>query len=295
MSKRVYPTFDIRDLTAHRSVKDILTIDRFKEYLANNPHLHTTHRHSFYHLVFFTKGSGEQLIDFTRFPVKPGYIYFMNPSQVHRWNFTGPVEGFIINFAATFFDELHISSGLLAKFPFFTGDLDRQMFVLKKATQNSVTALFEDMIQEQERSNPGANLVIAAKMLELFVEAFRDMPVKENGNPGNNFNPALFQAFTNLVEQKFRDMRLPNEYASSLHITPARLNTICKNIAGIPAGEIIRNRVVLEAKRLLVNLDLGIAEIASDLRFQDTSYFVRFFKRYTSQTPEAFRQEHYKN
>jgi len=55
------------------------------------------------------------------------------------------------------------------------------------------------------------------------------------------------------------------------------------------AGELIRNRVLLEAKRLLVNLDLTINEISGLLNFSDSAYFTRFFKKYTGQTPEAFR------
>jgi AraC-like DNA-binding protein len=59
---------------------------------------------------------------------------------------------------------------------------------------------------------------------------------------------------------------------------------------GISAGEVIRNRVLLEAKRLLINLDLNIAEIGYRLNFNDNSYFTKFFKKYTGQLPEEFRK-----
>ena len=123
MSKKSYPTFGITDLAASRSGRDFLTIDRFKGYLAGNPHLHTMHRHSFYHLVYFTEGRGKQVIDFETFPIRPGCIYFMNPAQVHKWMFTGPVDGFIINFSPTFFEELQLGTGLPERFAFFRGDL----------------------------------------------------------------------------------------------------------------------------------------------------------------------------
>jgi AraC family transcriptional activator of pobA len=58
---------------------------------------------------------------------------------------------------------------------------------------------------------------------------------------------------------------------------------------GRPAGEVIRERVLLEAKRLLVSSAIGIAEIAWELQFKDNSYFTKFFKKYTGTTPEEFR------
>jgi AraC-like DNA-binding protein len=62
----------------------------------------------------------------------------------------------------------------------------------------------------------------------------------------------------------------------------------------MPAGDVIRNRVILEAKRLLVNLDLSITEISYRLNFNDNSYFTKFFKKYVGSTPEEFRKNNVK-
>jgi AraC family transcriptional regulator, transcriptional activator of pobA len=61
-------------------------------------------------------------------------------------------------------------------------------------------------------------------------------------------------------------------------------------VLGIPAGEVIRNRIILEAKRLLVNNDMTVLEIANYLNFADNSYFSKFFKRLEGVTPEEFRK-----
>ncbi|PTS97440.1 AraC family transcriptional regulator, partial [Pedobacter sp. HMWF019] len=73
-------------------------------------------------------------------------------------------------------------------------------------------------------------------------------------------------------------------------ITPNHLNALCNDLLGKSAGEIIRERVILEAKRLLINLDLSVAEIAERLNFSDQSYFIKFFKKYEEITPEKFRK-----
>jgi len=57
------------------------------------------------------------------------------------------------------------------------------------------------------------------------------------------------------------------------------------------AGELIRDRIILEAKRLLVNAKMSVSEIAHELNFVDNSYFSRFFKKYAGVTPEVFRKQ----
>ena len=81
------------------------------------------------------------------------------------------------------------------------------------------------------------------------------------------------------------------EYAELLYITPNHLNALCKDHLGIPAGELIRNRIILEAKRLLINQDLSISEISYVLNFNDNSYFTKFFKKQVGVTPEEFRRK----
>jgi len=92
------------------------------------------------------------------------------------------------------------------------------------------------------------------------------------------------------VEQHYPEKKLPKAYAEMLFVTPNHLNAICTATAGKSAGELIRERVLLEAKRLLVNSQMSIAEIGYQLNFEDNAYFSRFFKKYTSVTPEAFRK-----
>ncbi|MBC7552760.1 MAG: AraC family transcriptional regulator, partial [Taibaiella sp.] len=85
-------------------------------------------------------------------------------------------------------------------------------------------------------------------------------------------------------------LRLPKEYAAQLFITPNHLNAVCHQLLGKAAGEVIRDRVLLEIKRLLVNVDITVSGIAAQLNFPDNSYFSKFFKKYEGSTPEDFRK-----
>lgn len=289
MSKRKYPTFGIGNLVAEKSKDELWVADRFKQYLFNNPHLQVAHGHSYYHLLYFTQGSGEHVIDFTHYPVQKGAIYFMKPGQVHNWYFTSPADGYVINFSDGFFEQAFIRSQVLEHFPFWEPMSGPQVIQLSAAVQKKAETVFEQILAEQTGSAAMNREMMAAMLLQLFITVKRSMPATEVLPV--SYNATLLRNFQQLIERNYAVLKLPKEYASLLYITPNHLNALCKDHLGVSAGELIRKRVLLEAKRLLVNMELSIHEIASRLNFQDSSYFIKFFKKDTGVTPEAFRKQ----
>ncbi|MEP6794268.1 MAG: helix-turn-helix domain-containing protein, partial [Saprospiraceae bacterium] len=95
--------------------------------------------------------------------------------------------------------------------------------------------------------------------------------------------------FHELIEKNFVELKTPREYAPLLHVTPNHLNAYCKRKSGMTAGQLIRQRILLEAKRLLAHTKLSVSEISFKLGFVDNSYFGRYFKKYCGTTPEGFR------
>ncbi len=294
MQRSTYPVFDITGLSVHTSSLGLLNADNFSNYLAGNPHLNVLHGHTFYHLLFFTKGSGSQIIDFEKFEVKPGMIYFMKPGQVHQWFFEEEPDGYIINFSPTFFDSLFVNPAIINQFPFFDSSQPQQQVIqLQPETQEKIIAIFKQIVEEKQNSYAAKYTLLASLILQLFVTVARDIPAEEQIASVTNHTKNLLHSFQQLVEEHYQDLHLPKEYAEKLFITPAHLNNICKDLTGMAAGAIIRNRILLEAKRLLVNFNLSVADIAARLSFSDNSYFVRFFRKYTGTTPEAFRKKYY--
>ncbi|RFM28346.1 AraC family transcriptional regulator [Deminuibacter soli] len=290
MARQQYPTYGAVQLPGSRHAAQWLVASRFAPYLQRNPHLETLHKHTFYHLVYFTQGEGEQVIDFEHFPVKKGTLYFMRPGQVHNWHFNGMVDGYVINFYDRFFERAGFPVRLLSQFAFFGNHLASQVIQVSKKRQEEVTALFEQLVAEQEQDSPMQTEMTAALLLQLFILVHRQLPAATPADNGQ-YNSTILLNFQELIEQHYRQLRLPKQYAAMLYITPNHLNALCKDLTGMAAGEIIRNRVLLEAKRLLVNRDISIASIAAALHFTDDSYFVKFFKKYTGTTPEQFRKQ----
>lgn len=268
--------------------EDIL-VARFSDYLAAHRDIHFPHRHSFYHLAFFTAGGGSHTIDFEKFPVKPGQLYFMVPGQVHSWFFSGGIEGYVMNVSAGFFNAFLQDADYVERFPFFSGVSAEGVVQLPKAAIPVVTAQFEGMLKEMKGDQAYSQDMLRLQVLGMFIAVSRASRQGETRQELPH-NYVLLRNFRKLVEQHYMQLRLPKEYAALLYVTPNYLNAFCRHMLGKSAGEIIRDRVLLEAKRLLINADMSIATIAYQLNFADNSYFTKFFKKYAGTTPEEFRK-----
>ncbi len=262
-------------------------ISRFEDYLAEHQNLVFPHRHGFYHLVLFTKGGGFHTIDFNHFEVHPFQIYFMIPGQVHSWHFEGGMEGFVVNFSEAFFHSFLLKPDYLESFSFFDGDSNNSVITVPYVIQENVVGLFEDLLLQVKKAKFRED-IIRVLLLHIFLLLEQGQAQEKKQEVKNQQNP-LIKNFQKLVEKNFIKIRQPGEYAEMLHVTPNHLNALSKEHLSLQAGAVIRNRIALEAKRLLINLDFTVSEIAYKLNFNDNSYFARFFKKETGMTPEAFR------
>jgi AraC family transcriptional activator of pobA len=286
--KNEFPVYDICNLSQFKR-EDIL-ISRFAPYLGIHKNLYLPHRHVFFHLVLFTQGAGTHTIDFENFPVKPFQVYFMIPGQVHSWNFDGKVDGYVINFSVSFFQSFLLKSDYLQNFSFFSGNPTDAVIDLPDTLKPEILSLFEKLIEVSEDGGWMSADLVKTIMLHLFI--LINMETSTHHLPNlTSYNYTLLRNFQKLIDINFAMLKLPKEYAEILFITPNHLNALCKEALNISAGEVIRNRITLEAKRLLVNLDLTITEIAYRLGFTDNSYFTKFFKKQTNITPEDFRKK----
>jgi AraC family transcriptional regulator, transcriptional activator of pobA len=291
MAMEKIPVYDICRLNVDQVTADDFLIAHFSSYLDKHyEHLHSPHRHSFYHLVLFTKGSGSHQIDFTTFDVKLFQIYFMIPGQVHSWHFEGKTDGYVINFSDTFFKSFLLNPQYLDRFVFFSGVSEEGVCQVPFKVQEDIIKLFENIVafSASSRSNDGD--MIRLLLLQLFI-LIENSCTRPAGKSAPQQKLTTLRGFRRLIDTHYRSIRLPNDYASLLYITPNHLNALCQDLLGKTGGELIRDRILLEAKRLLTNAKMTVTEIAYDLNFKDNSYFNRFFKKNCGKTPDEFRKE----
>ncbi|HEY0175264.1 MAG TPA: helix-turn-helix transcriptional regulator [Pedobacter sp.] len=285
--RKYIPVLDSCSLSDYKD--DMILIDHFGHYLHKHSNLLFPHRHNFYHLVLFTNGGGYHSIDFNRFEVKPWHMYFMSPGQVHSWNFEGGTEGYVINFSREFFQSFLLRPDFLDSFSFFRGIARESTIELNPGIREDVLSLFEKLVLNLNSGGTISWDIIRVMLLYLFMLTDQNGSVKEREKM-HVYNYTILYNFQQLIEKHYARLRLPKEYADLLYITPGHLNALCKEHLGQQAGEVIRNRILLESKRLLVSRDLSISEIAYELNFNDNSYFSKFFRKLSGITPEEFRR-----
>ncbi|MDR6198083.1 helix-turn-helix transcriptional regulator [Siphonobacter sp. SORGH_AS_0500] len=264
-------------------------IQRFDEYLQEHKNLRLLHRHDFYHLILFTKGAGSHAIDFESFMVQPFQIYFMIPGQVHSWDFTSEVDGYVVNFSSAFFQSFLLRPDYLETFSFFSGIAQESVINLPEAIHESLVSRFEQLLSQHNHTSLPRVDRLRTLLLDIFF-SIESYTAAKSTLSVTNYNYIILKNYQKLIDKNFLTMRLPMEYAKLLFVTPNHLNALCKEHLGMQAGELIRNRILLEAKRLLINFGMNISEISYALNFSDNSYFTKFFKKYTKITPEEFRK-----
>lgn len=290
MPKQVPPTYSIDTLQdSPLSPKDFVA-DHFAHYLDEHRNLHFPHKHSFYHLVYFSKGSGSHSIDFLSFPVKAGQIYFMIPGQVHSWDFELKPDGYIVNFSAQYINALVANPRYIDQFRFFSGIAVEQVITIPKEGRRQVEQILETVVTEGNSNEELKEDFVRTALVQLFIRVNR-YTNNGKGMLQSNYNSVILRNFLKLIDQHYKEKKLTKNYAAMLYITPNHLNALSRDMSGRPAGELIRERVLLEAKRLLINAGMSISGIAFELGFADNSYFARFFRKYEGVTPEIFRKQ----
>jgi len=102
--------------------------------------------------------------------------------------------------------------------------------------------------------------------------------------------PELAGRFQEMVEKNFRQMHEVQQYAQALSVSPDYLSKIVRKYLGISSQEYILDKLLLEAKRLLVFTSLSSKEIGYHIHLEDPSYFSRIFKKKTGLTPNEYRE-----
>ncbi len=288
MPKSPLPIFHIPDFESDRLDSSHFYYSGLRNHLAKHQFIQKPHKHDFYIIVVFTKGGGSHTIDFTTFTVGPGSVFFLSPGQVHSWELSAESDGHILFFSADFYTAI-FSRKRLNDYSLFISSLEFPRLEIDSDQAKEIIALFEKI--ELETSHPTffTKDLIRNYIDTLLIFLHRFMGSKVALSKEEKLIYNQFQELELLIDTNFKKHREVSFYADQMNISMKQLNTICKNTVSKTSSQLILDRVILEAQRLLTHSELNISEIAYSLEFDDASYFSRLFKKKTGYTPEEFR------
>jgi AraC-like DNA-binding protein len=268
------------------------SIERFEDSFNNaKGDVYAPHRHNLYEVFWINEGCGTCAVDFRLYDIHAPMLVFVAPGQVHSWTLNGPFSGYVLMFTNEFFvgrpDDI---ASYPIDLPFAqTPNTGPALSVLSERAAD-FTSLFQQLENEFKASLSDHDVALHAYLRLLLVAAKRLSEKVPGSNHREDSAAVLTTKFLQLVERSFLGIASVADYAELLNVTPNHLIETTKRTIGKPAGRIIRERLLLEAKRLLCYSDMSASEIAYHLSFEDPSYFSRFFKKYTGICPMEYRK-----
>jgi AraC-like DNA-binding protein len=248
------------------------------------------HRHTFYEILFITDGEGTHIVDFETYALRPPMVFFVSPGQVHFWRLSKFLEGHALLFSEDFLVFPGAALNQADEIGFFHTVGKAPELVLKNDQRIKINLLLEYIQQERITAALNQASVLRAWLHVLIVELQRLFAATRH-HQKETYESRVVRKFKRLIAERFTEDRSITNYARDLCLSTSHLSNILKSMTGCSPGRLIRNEIVLEAKRLLVHSDLTVAEIGYRLNFEDPSYFARFFRREAGLSPTTFRQD----
>ena len=250
------------------------------------------HLHDFYSIFWIDSGEAIHATEFVEYSLNADTILFVPPGLKHRMYIDKSVGGTYILFNEDFIQYNRKNHVPLKEYRLFNNSDFKSLITVapeKREKLNNITGLILDELQNSDDYSQD----IVLNLLHLFLLESRRIFDQQNQSPKEEPDTTpdtTIIKFKQLIEENFTREKNVSPYAEMLNINPSCLNELTKRTTGITAGELIRNRVIDETKKLLYSSSISGKEIAFQLGFDDPAYFSRFFRKYTGLTLKEFRQ-----
>lgn len=249
---------------------------------------------SYIKVLYLNKGF-EIKVDFNVYSTTGPTLFFIGPNQVLNIQKVGEQPGRLIFYNRDFYciqlhDEEVACDGLL-----FNNINNMPMTVIPEQDASFIEYLFSRIEDEFELKDGSLEEMIRTYLKQLLIKSTRLWKVQHlnevlTSKPNNDLE--FFRKFTQLVDANFKQKHNVADYADLLLIAPKTLTHRFKRLNLPQPNEIIKNRIILEAKRLLVHTDKTAKEIAYALGYDDPAYFSRLFFIKTGEPPSGFRSKY---
>ena len=235
-------------------------------------------------IIWFIKGSGTLTIDSFPCPIRAGSLFIIHPHSEYSLDTAeeARLEGWRLSIQENYLRQA--GSNLLE---LIFGLRNISQFPVPNDNGKKLDQFFHFLQAELHTKSPGADPVINA-YLTILLSEFNQLSA--DPSTGRSLHDPRYDEFLDLVNKEFREIRDVGTYAARIHISTKQLNRICKEASGRTPGQLLDMRIHLEASRLLHYTNRSVKEISYDLGFGEPSYFIKFYRRISNQTPHQYRQ-----
>lgn len=259
-----------------------------------------THR-GLHQVLWIEAGRARIRLDERRLGIDGPAIVTVPAGVVHGFGFAPDIEGMVMTIGARRLlgdidgepDGAGASIGALFDAPAI-------LQPASGADRHRIASLAAALVAHADPASGGASPVpgwLARSLLWTLARHARADGLADAGDGSGDGMAAprrrpLARRFRMLVDAQHAAHWPVTRYAASLDASAAQLNRACREAFGCSALEVVHERLAAAARRRLLQADQPVASVADELGFRDPSYFCRFFRRLTGESPQAWRRRH---
>lgn len=237
--------------------------------------------------IYVGGGNGVLEIDFDEHIAIGGKVFYLEKFKYWEWIKVNGMEGIMVQFTDSFYNYIYTGNPKIKSDQTLMGAF--APFIKVEENNRNVWENIVGVILSEYSSLTTNSKEILCLCLKIMILMYRRNKYSRSNMIIADRKKQLLNEFRKLVNNRFAELKTPKGFARELNITPNYLNALCKEVYNQTISDIIRERIILEAKRYLAHTGLSVSEIAYRIGFRDNSYFGRYFKKAVGMPPERFR------
>jgi len=239
---------------------------------------------------------GKVTIDFENYVIETETLFFINHSQIFNFTDSDHSEGILLYYSRDFYCVEINDSEVACHGILYNNVYEIPAIPLDKDELDAIESIFNNIQYETENADAANEEMLQLLLKQLIIKGTRIWKIKHHLNDNaSNQELDFVRKFSQLVERHYKTMHTISEYADLLLVTPKNLNKKITQFGYQSPKQIIMERILLEAKRLLAHSVLTVKEIGYDLGYEDDAYFVRIFTKQCGLSPLQFRKQYISN
>jgi AraC family 4-hydroxyphenylacetate 3-monooxygenase operon regulatory protein len=285
------PNIDIGKVYDSRYGESDINVESFgklAEFFGRNMPVHRHDR--FFQLHYLASGQIRLYLEEQHYVAQAPLFFFTPPTVPHAFITEADAEGYVLTV------RQELARQLLHTLPLTQREAGlMQPFCVELADGEAaqyLPQLLALLAEEYGHDAVGREAALHGLVQLVLVTALRLSAQGEHSRQCRREDLQVFHRFNALIEAHFREHWPLWRYGEEMGVTESRLNDICRRMADLPSKRLVHDRLLQEAKRLLMYSAGSVNEIAYHLGFKDPAYFSRFFLRETGSKPSAYRQQH---
>ncbi|EDM34323.1 transcriptional regulator, AraC family protein [Pedobacter sp. BAL39] len=241
--------------------------------------------------VVFVKNGGKVVIDFQEYSLTKDSVFFINAGQYYQFGQT--CEGMMLYYNRDFYCvEIHdkevACDGIL-----FHNVYEIPVIEMDEASSAAMYRIFMELKEEYDAEESSMEEMLRILLKQIIIRSTRLWKqAHHSGNEEVKREIEFSRNFSQLIEWNYMQLHTVADYAELLKVSPKVLNKRIVKYNHVAPNDLIKDRIILEAKRLLVHTELSVKEIGYKLGYDDPSYFIRLFRKQAKMAPQQFRLQY---